>query len=65
MKDAPAPRTGGRGPELLLAHCLALAEPEGHRPPAYWRLEQAVGGDLARLLVIALGGRHRRDQLAA
>jgi hypothetical protein len=65
MKDAPAPMHGGRGPELLLAHCSALALPEGHRPPAFWRLEQAVGGELAHLLVIALAGRHRRAQLAA
>ncbi len=56
---------GGRGPELLLAHCTALARPEGHRPPALWRLEQAVGDELARLLVIALAGRHRRAPLAA
>jgi hypothetical protein len=65
MKDAPAPRTGGRGPELLLAHCRALAEPEGHRAPVFRRLEQAVGADLARLLVNALTSRRRREQLAA
>jgi len=65
MTDAPAPMNGGRGPELLLAHCNALAQPEGHRPPAIWRLEQAVGGELAHLLVVALAGRHRRAELAA
>ena len=66
MKDAPAPMNGGRGPDLLLAHCAALARPEGHRPPPFWRLEQAVGGELARLLVIALAGPHRREaELAA
>jgi hypothetical protein len=65
MKDAPAPRAGGRGPELLLAHCSSLAQPEGHRPPAFWRLEQVIGGELAHLLVIALAGRHRQAQAAA
>ena len=65
MKDALAPMNGGRGPDLLLAHCTALAQPAGHRPPAFWRLEQAVGGELARLLVVALAGRNRRAQLAA
>ncbi len=66
MKHSPAPHMdGGRGPELLLAHCTALAQPEGHRPPAFWRLEQAVGGELARLLVIALAGRYRTAQAAA
>jgi hypothetical protein len=65
MKDAPAPRTGGRGPELLLAHCLALAQPEGHRAPAFRRLEHVVGPELAHLLVTALADRNRRAQLAA
>ena len=45
---------GERGYELLLA---ALTEIEGSRPPAFRRLEQAVGGDLARMLVGALAAR--------
>ena len=45
---------GERGYELLLA---ALTEVEGSRPPAFRRLEQAVGGDLARMLVGALAAR--------
>jgi len=45
---------GGRGYELLLA---ALTEVEDSRPPAFRRLEQAVGGELARMLVGALAAR--------
>jgi hypothetical protein len=45
---------GARGYELLLA---ALTEVEDSRPPAFRRLEQAVGGELARMLVGALAAR--------
>jgi hypothetical protein len=45
---------GERGYELLL---VALTEVEDSRPPAFRRLEQAVGGDLARMLVGALAAR--------
>jgi hypothetical protein len=45
---------GTRGYELLLA---ALTEVEDSRPPAFRRLEQAVGGELARMLVGALAAR--------
>ena len=48
---------GIRGSELLLAHCGAFA---GERESAYERLEDEVGGDLARLLVFALSGDHGR-----
>jgi hypothetical protein len=44
----PYPR---RGAGLLLSHCAALCD---ERPAAYARLEAAIGGDLARLLVAAL-----------
>ena len=50
-----APREG-RGTALLLAHCAALTE----REPARERLEAVVGPELARLLVLALCGRHGR-----
>ncbi|HEX6763772.1 MAG TPA: hypothetical protein VF094_13325 [Gaiellaceae bacterium] len=50
------PRTT-RGSSLLLAHCGALAR---ERETAYERLEDEVGGDLARLLVFALSGDHGR-----
>jgi len=38
---------------LLLVHCTAITD---DRPSAAVRLEQAIGGDLARLLVGALVG---------
>jgi hypothetical protein len=50
----PSQLQGERGYELLLA---ALTEVEDSRPPAFRRLEQAVGGDLARMLVGALAAR--------
>jgi hypothetical protein len=42
-----------RGVTLLLVHCAAL---DGARPTAFARLEAAIGGDLARRLVLALSG---------
>ena len=48
---------GDRGYELLRA---ALTEVDDSRPPAFRRLEQAVGGELARLLVGALATRRPR-----
>jgi hypothetical protein len=48
---------GERGSELLLEHCTALYWPADSRPSAFHRLEQAVGGELARLLVGALAAR--------
>jgi hypothetical protein len=55
MNDAAAPNRGGRGSDLLLQHCTALTDPVA-RPPAYRRLEQLVGCELARMLVAALAG---------
>jgi hypothetical protein len=46
-----------RGAGLLLIHCAAVAD---DRQPAYARLEQALGGELTRLLVFALAGRQGR-----
>jgi hypothetical protein len=47
-----------RGAGLLLVHCAVVSE---NRQSAYTRLEQALGGELARLLVFALaGGQGRR-----
>jgi len=56
MHDPSLPQ-GERGPELLLEHCTALTHVADRRPPAFARLEQAVGGDLARMLVGALASR--------
>ena len=49
----------GRGAARLLAHCAAVERLSTGRRPAYARLEDAVGGDLARLLVGALAAAHR------
>jgi hypothetical protein len=46
-----------RGYELLRA---ALVEVDDSRPPAFLRLEEAVGGELARMLVGALTPRRPR-----
>ena len=56
MSFTPVPQAGGRGPALLLEHCAALTRVEDSRPPAFSRLEEAVGGELARMLVGALAG---------
>jgi len=60
MKDLAAPSTGERGTDLLLRHLGALTSLE--RPSAYDRLEEAVGSDLAQMLVAALS---RRERIAA
>ena len=66
MRSAPDPQAGGRGPRLLLDHCAALTRLEESRPPAFARLEQELGPELARMLVGALAGRRReRVELAA
>jgi hypothetical protein len=39
---------------LLLRHCLALGEGAGPRPPVRERLEEALGPELARRLVLSL-----------
>jgi hypothetical protein len=46
-----------RGAALLLMHCAAVPE---QRLSAYARLEQALGDELARLLVFAVAGRQGR-----
>jgi hypothetical protein len=51
MKDE-MPHTA-RGAGLLLVHCATVVD---ERPSAYTRLEQQLGGELARLLVFALAG---------
>ena len=66
MNDRSTPIHVGRGPALLLQHCAILAGGDYGRLPAFHRLEQAVGGDLARFLVAALARRKReRVELAA
>jgi hypothetical protein len=54
----PDPVRSGRGAVLLLEHCAALDRDEA-RPRPFARLEAAVGGRLARLLLGSLVGDHR------
>lgn len=63
MSDAGTPPLGGRGAELLLAHCDALTGVDA--ATAYERLEESVGRDLARMLVGALARPRDRMRLAA
>jgi hypothetical protein len=56
MYDASPPQSE-RGSELLLEHCAALTRVASVRTPAFERLEQALGGELTRLLVVALARR--------
>jgi hypothetical protein len=42
---------------LLLEHCSALTRDYDSRPPAFLRLQEVLGGELARLLVGALATR--------
>jgi len=62
MTNSAAPRTGVRGTALLLRHCEALTSDESRS--GYARLEEAVGRELARMLVAALAPRGR-DRIAA
>ena len=56
MYDASSSH-GERGSELLLEHCAALTRVSSARTPAFERLEHALGGELTRLLVVALARR--------
>jgi len=56
--DAAKPHTS-RGLALILEHCARLNSVEHGRPTAVIRLRQAIGDELARLLLAALAGDHR------
>jgi hypothetical protein len=43
-----------RGDELLLHHCLTVGGSVDERVPALTRLEDELGAEMARLLVLAL-----------
>jgi len=47
------------GLALILEHCARLNGIEHGRPTAVIRLHQAIGDELARLLLTALAGDHR------
>ena len=49
----PSFSQGERGYALLLEHCVALTRVSPARAPAFERLEEALGGDLTRLLLVA------------
>jgi len=53
----PSLSQGERGYALLLEHCVALTRVSPTRTPAFERLEEALGGDLTRLLLVALARR--------
>lgn len=46
--------------DLLLRHCLSLSAEDASRPSAKLRLEEAVGPELARMLLASLSQSHRR-----
>jgi hypothetical protein len=52
-----------KGLTLILEHCARLSAEDSRRPSAALRLEELVGGDLARLLLNGLAGDHRRPRL--
>ena len=56
---APHRVSNERGAMLLLEHCAALVPRDAARPRPYARLEEALGGRLAQLLLGALVGDHR------
>jgi len=53
------PRAATRGARLLLAHVAVLDDPRKSGGSGRTQLEQAVGNDLAKLLLSALVGDHR------
>jgi hypothetical protein len=67
MTATPDPDGGERGLELLVQHCSAVAYDAEGGPPAFFRLEQELGPEFARLLVCGLAARSGsgRAQLAA
>ena len=58
---AVSPQT--RGLALILEHCARLNDEESVRPAPAARLRQAIGEELARLLLNALADDHRRRLL--
>jgi hypothetical protein len=54
-----APHQTSRGLALILEHCARLNRVEHGRPTAVLRLNQAIGDELAQLLLRALAGDHR------
>ena len=59
MPSAANAHPNPRAAQLLLEHCAVLDRFAESRPSARTRLERAVGGSFARMLVDALAGDHR------
>ena len=57
--NAASPPPTSRGVTLILEHCAQLGGSENGRPSGVTRLRQAIGDELARLLLTALSGDHR------
>jgi hypothetical protein len=60
MPDAFTPVLGRRGAVRLIEHCRGLTGGGDGRAPAFDRLEQTLGNELARMLVSALADRRTR-----
>jgi len=56
--DAAEPQT--RAMTLILEHCARMSSLDAVQPTASLRLRQAIGEELAGLLLNALAGDHRR-----
>ncbi len=56
--DAATPQPS-RGLALILEHCARLNSIQHVGPTGVYRLQQAIGDELARLLLSALVGDHR------
>jgi hypothetical protein len=56
--DAAEPQT--RAMTLILDHCARMTSLETMEPTASLRLRQAIGEELAKLLLNALAGDHRQ-----
>jgi hypothetical protein len=61
--DAAEPQT--RAMSLILEHCARMNSLETVQPTASLRLRQAIGEELAKLLLNALAGDHRSVGLGA
>jgi hypothetical protein len=57
MSAATHSRSPSRDADRLISHCSAF---ERDRLPAADRLQQLIGAELTRLLLVALAGDHRK-----
>jgi hypothetical protein len=64
-RDMNAAEPQSQAMTLILEHCARMDSLENLEPTAALRLRQAIGEELARLLLNALAGDHRRVGLGA